>query len=370
MKRKTFGGKEKGIGIFILVGLLLINTNVFSQDQNFYIYLCFGQSNMEGQGKIEAKDRIVNSRFKVMEAVECSNLGRKMGLWYTATPPLCRCWTGLSPSDYFGRTMVANLPDSIKVGVINVSVAGCSIDLFDKDNYKNYVTSMAGTQWMIDIINSYGVNPYSRLVDMTKLAQKSGVIKGILMHQGETNTGDIQWPSKVKRIYNNLITDLSLDPTKIPFLVGEVVNADQGGVCASMNSIIATLPKTIPNSYIISSKGCKDTIDNLHFSSVGYRELGKRYAIKMLSLNTVSTVAEDNTTSIQELEIYPNPASSMISLKNSPENASYSIFDTQGRKMNVRRVNNTMDVSVLSNGTYILRIVSNGKNDSKLFVKH
>ena len=101
-------------------------------DPNFHIYLCFGQSNMEGNAKIEAQDRKgINTRFRMMAAVDMPNTGRKKGQWYAAVPPLCRAWTGLTPADYFGRTMVENLPDSIKVGVINVSVGGCSIDLFD-----------------------------------------------------------------------------------------------------------------------------------------------------------------------------------------------------------------------------------------------
>ena len=78
--------------------------------------------------------------------------------------------------------------------------------------------------------------------------------------------------------------DLNLNPKKVPLLAGEVVHADQGGVCASMNSIIATLPQTIPNSYVISSSGCPDGRDNLHFNAEGYRMLGKRYAAKMLSI--------------------------------------------------------------------------------------
>ena len=63
-----------------------------------------------------------------------------------------------------------------------------------------------------------------------------------------------------------------------------MVNADQGGACASMNKIIATLPKTIPNSYVIPSSGCTGIPDHLHFTADGYRELGKRYAAQMLSL--------------------------------------------------------------------------------------
>jgi hypothetical protein len=267
----------------LLLLLFLLTTSGFSQDPNFYIYLCFGQSNMEGAGTIETVDKTVDGRFKVMEAVDCSNLGRTKGKWYTAVPPLTRCWTGLSPVDYFGRTMITNLPADIKVGVINVSVGGCKIELFDKVNYTSYLSTVT-EDWFKNIVAEYSGNPYARLVEMAKLAQKDGVIKGILLHQGESNTGDSQWPTKVKGVYNNLITDLGLDPTKVPLLAGEVVNADQGGVCASMNTIIAKLPQTVPNSYVISSSKCTDGADNLHFNSAGYRKFGTRYAIKMLSL--------------------------------------------------------------------------------------
>jgi hypothetical protein len=271
-----------GLLLLPLIALLLLNTRASSQDQDFYIFLCFGQSNMEGQGRIDPQDRTVDNRFQVMEAVNCSNLGRTMGNWYVAVPPLTRCYTGLSPADYFGRTLAANLPPNIKVGVVNVSVAGCAIELFDKNNYQAYAAT--APSWMISIINEYGGNPYGRLVQIAKLAQQDGVIKGILLHQGESNTGDSQWPSKVKGVYDNLLSDLGLAADSVPLLAGEVVNADQGGVCASMNSIIAKLPQTIPNSHVISSAGCTDTTDNLHFNSAGYRELGRRYGVKMLTL--------------------------------------------------------------------------------------
>ena len=71
-----------------------------------------------------------------MEAVDCPNLNRVKGQWYTAVPPLCRCRTGLTPADYFGRALIANLPADVKIGVINVAVGGCKIQLFDKENYK------------------------------------------------------------------------------------------------------------------------------------------------------------------------------------------------------------------------------------------
>jgi len=270
-------------GFLLLVGFILLNLSAFSQNKKFYIYLCIGQSNMEGNArKFEAQDSIVDSRFKVMETIDCPNLNRTKGSWYTAVPPLCRCNTGLTPLDYFGKTMVANLPKNITVGVINVAIGGCKIELFDKDNYQAYAET--APSWMKNMIKEYDGNPYGRLVEMAKLAQKDGVIKGILLHQGESNTNDTLWTKKVKVVYDNLMKDLKLNPKKTPLLAGETVNADQGGACASMNKIIATLPKTIPNSFVISSAGCPSINDHLHFTVSGYRELGKRYAVQMLSI--------------------------------------------------------------------------------------
>lgn len=275
--------KIKLPNLFLLgIVIVLLNLHANAQDPNFHVYLCFGQSNMEGQGAILRVDKTVDERFMVMDAIGCSNLGRTQYQWSTAIPPLCRCDTKLSPADYFGRTMVANLPADIKVGVINVSVAGCKIELFDKDSYEAYAAT--AESWMKPIINEYGGNPYQRLVDMAKKAQETGVIKGILMHQGESNTGDNSWPAKVQIVYNNLLADLGLEPNSLPLLAGEVVHSSQGGSCASMNSIIAKLPQTIPNAYVISSRGCTDASDNLHFDTEGYRKIGRRYAVKMLSL--------------------------------------------------------------------------------------
>lgn len=264
---------------------LFCSPSVFSQDPNFHIFLCLGQSNMEGNARIEAQDTTVDPRFQVLSTLDCTDLGRQKGHWYPAVPPLCRCNTGLTPADYFGRHLVANLPADHKVGVVHVAIGGCKIELFDKDKAENYIKTAPG--WMLGMLKAYDNDPYGRLVEMAKIAQQKGVIKGILIHQGESNTGDPTWPAQVKVVYDNLLKDLNLEAANVPLLAGEVVPEDQGGVCASMNPIIRTLPATIPTAHVISATGCTDGPDNLHFNAAGYRELGKRYGIKMLELLTV-----------------------------------------------------------------------------------
>lgn len=273
-------------GWFVALIVLLTSAGASAQDRKpdpkFYIYLCFGQSNMEAGARPEAQDQgPVDPRFQMLAAVDMPRLNRKMGQWYLATPPLNRQENNMGPVDWFGRTMVANLPQEYRVGVINVSVAGAKIELWEKDTYQSYLNT--APVWMKNICRQYDGNPYQRLVDMAKIAQKDGVIKGILLHQGESNPNDKQWCNKVKGIYNNLIKDLNLKPEEVPLLAGELKSKEEGGQCAAFNTVVlANLPKTLANSYIISSKGCKGVRDGFHFNTAGMRELGKRYAIQML----------------------------------------------------------------------------------------
>ena len=135
------------------------------------------------------------------------------------------------------------------------------------------------------IVSQYGGNPYERLVEIAKIAQKDGVIKGILMHQGESNSEDPLWPERVKRIYDDLCKDLNLNPKETPLLAGELKYAEEGGVCAAFNStIMPNLPKVLPNAHIISALGCESTGDQFHFNTEGMRLLGYRFADKMLQL--------------------------------------------------------------------------------------
>ncbi|GAB3651249.1 hypothetical protein GCM10028791_19740 [Echinicola sediminis] len=262
--------------------LIVMGFSSQAQDKNFYIFLAFGQSNMEGAEMFEEQDMDVDPRFQVLQSIDCPDLNRERGNWYPAVPPLTRCQTGLTPVDYFGRTLVENLPDSIRIGVINVSVGGCRIELFEKDNYQAYVET--APDWLKNMVREYDGNPYHHLVELAKTAQNDGVIKGILLHQGESNTGDKDWPQKVKGVYRNLLADLGLASEQVPLLAGEMVSEAQGGKCASMNAIIATLPEVIPNAYVISSEDCEAVSDGLHFSAAGYRKLGRRYGAQMLSI--------------------------------------------------------------------------------------
>ena len=278
-------------------------------DPNFYIYLCIGQSNMAGGdtyiGLQEQDKKMLDNRFKNLQT--CSGNGNYVvGNWRRAVPPLVRSNNSLSPADYFGRTMIEKLPDSIKVGVVVVAVEGCSIVLFDKAQYRSYYSSAA--DWMKNYIKSYNStgNVYSTLIKYAKKAQETGVIKGILLHQGETDAYSDTWLNNVNTVYKNILKDLSLNAADVPLIAGQVVDEEQGGQCAGANNTINKLPKKIKTAHVVSSQGCTDCGDNLHFSPEGYRLIGKRYAAKALEI-----LEEQRLTDVSPV-FTPTPASDII----------------------------------------------------------
>ena len=258
---------------------LFMTASVFEMkaevDPKFHIYLCFGQSNMEGGVPAEGVDmEYVDPRFQVL-ATDATNANRTMGNWYPAYPCIVG-FGGLCPIDYFGRSMVAALPADYRVGVVAVAAGGLDIRAFFPDTGEDYIIYKENPK-----VAKYDCKLYERLVDMAKIAQQSGVIKGILMHQGEANEGLEEWLKWVKYVYDRLISDLGLNAAEVPLLAGEVVGEAEGGTAYKHNTIIAKLPDVIPTAHVISSTGCPGDI---HFSAPGYRILGKHYAIKMLEL--------------------------------------------------------------------------------------
>lgn len=272
-------------------------------DPNFHIYICFGQSNMEGNAAVEPVDRQnVPENFRLMPAVDFSNPQRTKGVWCQAVPPLVRQETGLTPMDWFGRTMLGNLPEGVRVGVVPVAVGGADIAHLAKDFDPATIADEA--DWYKAFMARYDNAPYARLVECARIAQKDGVIKGILLHQGETNNGDPTWPAKVKAIYDDLLADLSLEASEVPLLAGEVVTTEQGGICGGMNAIINRLPKTIPTARVVSAANLPQKGDGLHFTAHGYRVLGCRYAVEMLRLMGIDNPKVDYS---EEIPFVPEP---------------------------------------------------------------
>ena len=256
-------------------------------DPNFHIYICFGQSNMEGNAMWEKQDEgNVDERFQMLATCNFDNTNpkRKLGNWYKAECPIVSPDGKLGPTDYFGRTMVANLPNH-KIGVIAVAMGGSPIEMFDKDLYEQKMKDNPNEWWATLAKRHYGGNPYGRIIEMAKKAQEVGVIKGILLHQGCSNNGDEKWPGMVKKIYKDMLKDLGLRASDVHIFVGETEYENMGGGCSWHNHVVAKIPEVIPTGHIVSAEGIPGNgTDPWHFSAAGYRTFGKRYAEAVLDV--------------------------------------------------------------------------------------
>lgn len=289
--------------VVMLTGQSMVSEGVRAQqpDPNFFIFLGIGQSNMQGKGPIENVDKSNTdgftvddwTRYKKMVIVDSDTT--KIGKWVTAKPPIVRPNTLLGVTDYFGRYLVKGLDERYKIGVVVVAVDGCSIRAFSKDRSvcSSYLTEAknSNSTWVTDAAAAYGNYPYGKLVEMAKKAQKSGVIKGIIFHQGETDAYSNDWLESVYQLYTNLLADLELSMDSVPFIAGEPVQQSEGGACAGAIPWVDKIPAYFKQktgkdiAYVASSQGCgKISTDNYHFSSAGYRKLGTRYGEIMLPL--------------------------------------------------------------------------------------
>ena len=305
LKRNLFA-----IGVLLATQFMVAKADV---DPNFHIYLCFGQSNMEGNAQWESVDNDVDERFQMLATTDFDNPKRTKGNWYTANCPIVSPIGKLGPTDYFGRTMVAAMPTNVKIGVVAVAMGGSPIEMFDKDKYEQKLAQNPNEWWAQISKNYYGSNPYGRLIDMAKKAQESGVIKGILLHQGCSNCGDPNWPNMVKKIYNDMLTDLNLKAEDVPLFVGETEYENMGGGCSGHNAVVAQIPSVIPTGHVVSAEGIPGNgTDAWHFSASGYRTLGKRYAYEALKVMGKDTQADadykmaDNLMKFFKLESFEN----------------------------------------------------------------
>jgi len=266
---------------FLLIAPL---TATAQPDPNFHIYLMVGQSNMEGAAPIQAQDRTTNPRVMVLQDENCpQQTATKYGQWRVAAPPLIRC-SGLGPGDNFGKIMAENSAQEVTIGLVGAAHGGQKIEYFLKNcGVYNACTPTFGT-------TPNGLRGgYAWLIDLARKAQQRGVIKGIIFHQGESNTGDPAWPGRVNQLVTDLRKDLGIG--NVPFIAGEL---PYPACCASHNTLNRQLPSVISNAHVVTAEGL-NIFDQYHWDSAGVREMGRRYANKMLEhVDTRSNSSSSN----------------------------------------------------------------------------
>ena len=142
--------------------------------------------------------------------------------------------------------------------------------------------------------------------------------------------------------------------------IRDVKSGDGFRYMNSMNTHIGIGTDTTINSIVIYwPSGVIDTITNPTING----------ALEVIEGDTLSL--ENSLTN--EIVIYPNPAKDVLNISSLELNDTmlYTIFDITGKRvMNSKLNNSSIDISKLSPGNYILRIVSDTSIKSQKFIKY
>jgi hypothetical protein len=126
---------------------------------------------------------------------------------------------------------------------------------------------------------------YKEALKRTRTARKTGTLKGVLWHQGESDSRDARYLDKLKALIADLRKDL--EEPDLPFVAGQISNV------RLINDQIARLPEVVPFTGFASSAGLK-TMDRAHFDARSMRLLGRRYAEAMLKIHAARKTEQGN----------------------------------------------------------------------------
>jgi len=232
--------------------------------EKFHLFLLVGQSNMAGRGVVEEKDKTPHPRVLMLS---------KEGWWVPAVDPMHfdKPAAGVGLGKTFGQ-IIAEANPGVTIGLIPCAVGGSPID-----TWKPGVFYPATKCY-----------PWDDMVKRLGIALPAGTLKGILWHQGESDSLPALAPAYEAKLHN-LVSRLrqEVKAPGIPFIAGQMGKfADMPWTPEKVivDQAHQDLAKKVPHTAFVSAEGLKHKGDKIHFDSPSFRELGKRYAEAFLKM--------------------------------------------------------------------------------------
>ena len=254
----------------MMVGTASAQTNVATPPSQLpvkaklHLYLLMGQSNMAGRGKIGTEDKTPHPRVWLFTLQDN---------WEPAVEPVTHDkpgMLGVGPGLAFGKAMAEDNPGAT-IGLVPCAVGGTPLKRWER-----------------------GGDLYSNAVHRAQFAMREGTLKGIIWHQGESDSGAATNANTYGDRLSRMIQDIRADlgAPDLPFVAGQIGEFlyDRGPGHAAyprvVNAALAALPENVPGTACVPSQGLKDKGDVLHFDAASQREFGRRYAAAMLRLQS------------------------------------------------------------------------------------
>ncbi|MEO6246205.1 MAG: sialate O-acetylesterase [Opitutaceae bacterium] len=256
---------------FIAVTLALLGNPAQAQTtplpakEKFHLFLLVGQSNMAGRGTVTPADNTPSPRVLMLN---------QAGAWVPAVDPLHfdkPAVVGVGLGRSFAN-VIAEASPGVTIGLIPCAVGGSPIDAWEAGFL--YAPTKS--------------HPWDDAMRRAKLALPAGTLKGILWHQGESDSTAILAPTYATKLHN-LIGRMraELNAPQVPFVVGQLgrfAESPWDEFKMIVDQAHRELPAKVPATAFVSSEGLVHRGDKVHFDSDSYRELGRRYAAAYLKL--------------------------------------------------------------------------------------
>ena len=238
-----------------------VEAKKISKGKNTWVFILAGQSNMAGRGQVEPQDTIPLERIFTIN---------KNGKVIIAKEPLHfyeNTLTGLDCGLSFGGAIVNEAPSRISALLIPTAVGGSSI-----------------SQWLGDSTHR-NVKLLTNFKEKVAIGKKYGNIRGVLWHQGESDTNPNDAPHYSERLAQlfKLFREAAGNEN-LPILIGELGGYSDNKNWAVVNEQIHLYAATDSNTAIINTTDLKDKGDTLHFNSESQRILGQRFAKAYLKM--------------------------------------------------------------------------------------
>jgi hypothetical protein len=255
----------------VFAGVALSSPALFAQTQplppkeQFHLFLLVGQSNMAGRGTVTPADKTPSPRVLMLN---------QAGEWVPAVDPMhfdkpAAVGVGL------GRTFgikIAEAKPGVTIGLIPCAVGGSPIDAWKPGVFYEPTKS----------------HPWDDALRRAKIALRSGTLRGILWHQGESDSTAALAPAYEAKLHD-LITRLrtELSAADVPFVAGQLgkfADSPWNEFKKQVDQAHHDLSAKVARTAFVSSEGLKHKGDKVHFDADSYRELGRRYAEAYLKL--------------------------------------------------------------------------------------
>jgi hypothetical protein len=232
---------------------------------NFHLFLLVGQSNMAGRGVVEEQDKAPLPRVLMLG---------KDGLWTAAVDPMHfdKPSAGVGLGRSFAKVLTDREP-GVTIGLIPCAVGGSPID-----------------SWLPGVFYPpTKSHPWDDMVKRAVPPLSTGVLKGILWHQGESDCKPELAPAYEAKLHDLVrrFRELLKAP-QVPFIAGQMGHFPDVPWTPEIETVDRahqTLPEKVPGCAFVSSEGLNHKGDKIHFDSPAYRELGRRYAEAWLKLS-------------------------------------------------------------------------------------